>query len=129
MRANEEEALRMKVLLMNFRVDKEQPLWMEVLLMNSWTYEVQPLWMEVPQVVAFSSIVVLVKAMSLTPHTCYELKSLDYGAITIEFVNCLPLNLMVTYYLNFLLSIHPLGQSRQLQGMDQKFDHHVWCKL
>jgi hypothetical protein len=44
--------------------------------------------MEVPQVVAFSIVVDLLKAMSLTLHACYELKSLDYEAITIEFVNC-----------------------------------------
>jgi hypothetical protein len=38
----------------------------------------------------FSSIVKSLKAMSLTPHTCSKLKSFDYGAIKIEFVNCLP---------------------------------------
>ncbi len=61
---------------------------MEMLLVNLRAYKVQPLHMEVPQVVAFSIVVDLLKAMSLTLHACYELKSLDYEAITIEFVNC-----------------------------------------
>jgi hypothetical protein len=39
----------------------------------------------------FSNIVDSLKAMFLTPHTCSKLKSLDYEAITIEFVNCLPI--------------------------------------
>ncbi len=38
----------------------------------------------------FSNVVDLLKVMSLTPHACYELKSLNYKAITIEFVNYLP---------------------------------------
>ncbi len=40
-----------------------------------------------PEVATFSSVVDLLKAMSLNLHTCYKLKSLDYGAIAIEFVN------------------------------------------
>jgi hypothetical protein len=43
------------------------------------------------QVAAFFSVHDSLKVMSLTSHTCFELKSLDYGAITIEFVNCLPI--------------------------------------
>jgi hypothetical protein len=74
--------------LVNFQVDK-----------------VQPLRMEVPQVVTFSNIVDSLKASSLTLHACFELKSFDYGAITIEFVNCFPTNLMATYYLSFLLFV------------------------
>ncbi len=43
-----------------------------------------------PQVVAFSNVVDSLKAMFLTSHACYELKSYNYGAIIIEFVNCFP---------------------------------------
>jgi hypothetical protein len=56
-------------------------------------------------VVVSSNIVNLLKAMFLTSHACSKLKSLDYGAIRIEFVNFLPLHLMVTYYLSLLLFI------------------------
>jgi hypothetical protein len=80
-------------------------------------------------VVAFSSVVDLLKAMSLTPHACSELKSLDYGAIITEFMDYLPTKFNGDIFLEFLLVHHPLGQSRKLQGMDRKFDGHVWCKL
>jgi hypothetical protein len=46
--------------------------------------------MDVLQIAIFTSIVESAKVMSLISHTCFELKSLDYGAIIIEFVNCLP---------------------------------------
>jgi hypothetical protein len=62
----------------------------------------QPLQMELLQAVAFSNVIDSLKAMSLTPHAWSKLKSLDYGAIIIEYVNCLP-TLMVTYYFSFLL--------------------------
>jgi len=38
----------------------------------------------------FINIVESSKVMSLISHICFELKSFDYGAIIIEFVNCLP---------------------------------------
>ncbi len=69
----------------------------------------------------FSNVVDSLKAMFLTPHTCYKLKSFDYKAITIEFVNCLP----TKFYGDILLQLppvcHPLHFG-QLQGMDRKFD-------
>jgi hypothetical protein len=80
--------------------------------------------MEVPQVVAFSSVVDSLKAMFMTSHACSTLKSFDYGAITIEFVNCLPTKLFKLPHVH-----HQLGQIKQLQSMDKKFDGHVWCKL
>jgi len=61
-----------------------------VLFVNLRTYKVQPLWMEVPQVVAFSSIVYLLKVMHLSLHSYFELKSQDYRVIIIEFMNCFP---------------------------------------
>jgi hypothetical protein len=47
----------------------------------------------VPQVAPFTNIVNSLKVMSLTLHTCSELKSFDYDAKIIEFVNCLPTKL------------------------------------
>jgi hypothetical protein len=74
-------------------------------LVNLQVDEVQPLWMEMPQVVVFSNIVNSLKVISLTLHAYFELKSLDYGAITIEFANCLPTKFDGDIYLNLLLSI------------------------
>jgi hypothetical protein len=52
---------------------------------------------------AFSNIIDLLKVMSLTLHIYSELKSLNYEAIIIEFVNYFPTKSMVTYYLSFVL--------------------------
>ncbi len=49
--------------------------------------------MDVLQVITFFSIVESLKAMSLTLHAFSKLKSLDYNAITIKFVNYFPKNL------------------------------------
>ncbi len=67
--------------------------------------------------------------MSLTPNTSFELKSLDYNAITIEFVNCLPTKFNGDIFFELLPMCHLLGLFWQLQGMDRKYDGHVWCKL
>jgi len=64
--------------------------------------------------------------MSLTLDICFELKSLDYGAITIEFMNCLPIKINGDILFALPPICHPLVHSRQLQGMDKKFDGHVW---
>jgi hypothetical protein len=78
--------------------------------------------MDVPQVVAFSNVFELLKAMSLTPRICFELKSLDYKAITIEFVNCFPTKSNGDILFELPLVHHPLGHFRQLQNMDIKYD-------
>jgi hypothetical protein len=85
--------------------------------------------MEVPQVITFSNVVDSLKATPLTPHACFELKSFDYGAITIEFVNCFPIKFNGDILFELLHVRYPLGQFKQLQGMDKKFDGHAWCKL
>ncbi len=79
--AYEVQPLWMEVLFVSSWTYEVQALWMEMLFVNSWTYEVQPLWMEVPQVVAFSSIVDLLKAMYLTLQVHYDLKSLDHNRL------------------------------------------------
>jgi hypothetical protein len=70
--------------------------------------------MEVLQAVAFANITNSLKAMYLTPHTYFKLKSLDYGAITIEFVNCLPTKFNGDILFELPLILHLLGQSGQL---------------
>ncbi len=77
----------------------------------------------------FSNVVDSLKAMSLIPYICSELKSLDYGAITIEFVNCLPTKFNGDILFELPPIHHPLGHYGQLQGMDKKFNGHAWCKL
>ncbi len=78
---------------------------------------------------AFSNVVDSLKAMSLTLHACFELKSLDYGAIIIEFVNYFPIKFNGEILFELPLFHHPLGQFRRLQGMDRKLDGHASCKL
>ncbi len=73
--------------------------------------------------------------MSLTPHVCYELKPLDYGAIIIEFVNCLPTKFNGEILFELPPIHHPLGHSGhsehsgQLQGMDKMVMLGASCKL
>jgi hypothetical protein len=109
--------------------NKEQPLIMEVSFVNLQAYKVQPLRMEVQQVATFSNIVDFLKAMFLIPHICSELKSLSWKTITFEFVNCLPTKFNGDILFELPPICHPLGQSRQLQGMDIKFDGHVVHKF
>jgi hypothetical protein len=85
--------------------------------------------MEVPQVVTFSNVVDLLKAMSLTPHICSKLKSLDYGAIIIEFGNCLPTKFNGNILFELSPIHHSLGHFEQLQGIHKKSNGCVWCKL
>jgi hypothetical protein len=49
--------------------------------------------MDVSQVTPFSNIVESLKAMFPTLRAFFKLKSLDYDAITIKFVNCFPTKL------------------------------------
>jgi len=59
----------------------------------------------------------------------FELKSLNYNVITIEFVNCLPTKFNGDILFELPPLHHLLGHSEQLQGMDKKYDGHAWCKL
>jgi hypothetical protein len=75
------------------------------------------------------NVVDLLKAMSLTLHTRYESKSLNYNAIIIEFVNYLPIKFNGDILFELPHVRRLLGHAKQLQGMDRKYDGHVWCKL
>jgi hypothetical protein len=96
---------------------------------NSQLVKEQPLHLDVPQVAPFTNVVDSLKVMSLTPHDFSKLKSPDYDAITIEFVNYLPKKCNGDILFEFLPLRHPLGHSRQLQGMGRKYNGHAWCKL
>jgi hypothetical protein len=63
--------------------------------------------------------------MSLTLHACFELKSLDYSAITIEFVNYLPTKFNGDILFELFHVRQPLGHFKQLQVTDRKYDGHV----
>jgi hypothetical protein len=63
--------------------------------------------------------------MFLALHTCFELYSLDYEAIIIEFMNCLPPKFNGDILFELLPVCHPLGHSEQLQGMGKKYNVHV----
>ncbi len=82
-----------------------------------------------PPTAPITSVVDSLKAMSLTPHASSKLKSFNYNAITIEFMNCLPTKFNGDILFELPAMCHPLGHSRQLQGMDRKYNGHVWCKL
>jgi hypothetical protein len=97
--------------------------------MNSQPTKEQPLSLDVLQATPFTNVVNSLKAMSLTPHACFELKSLDYNAITIEFVNCLPTKFNGDILFEFPPMCHSFGHFGQLQGMDKKYNGHAWCKL
>jgi len=81
------------------------------------------------QAATFSNTIELFKVMSLTVHASFELKSLDYGAITIEFMDFFLTKFNGDILFELLLIRYSLGHSKQLQGMDRKYDGHVWFKL
>jgi hypothetical protein len=63
--------------------------------------------------------------MSSTPHSYFELKSLGYSPITIEFMNCFPTKFNGDILFELFVVRHSLGHSEQLQGMDKKYNGHV----
>ncbi len=44
-------------------------------------------------------------------------------------MNCLTTKFNGDILFELLPMRHPLGHSEQLQGMNKKYDGHVWCKL
>ncbi len=66
------------------------------------------------EMASFSSIVELLKAMSLTSHAYSKLKSLDYGAIKIKCVNCIHTKLNGDIFFELPFVHHPLRHSGQL---------------
>jgi hypothetical protein len=96
---------------------------------NSQLVKKQPLHLDVPQVIPFTRVVDSWKSMSLTLHASSKLKSLNYGTITIEFVNCFPTKFNGDSLFELLHVRHPLGHSAQLQGMDRKYNGHAWYTL
>jgi hypothetical protein len=65
----------------------------------------------------------------MVPAHFFDLKSLNYDVITIEFVNYFPTKFNGNILFELLPLHHLLGHSEQLQVMDKKYNGHVWCKL
>jgi hypothetical protein len=63
--------------------------------------------------------------MSFTTHIFSRLKSLDYGAIIIEFVNGFSTKFNNDILFELLPMCHPLRHSGQLEGMDKKYNGHA----
>jgi len=63
------------------------------------------------EVTSISSIIESLKAMSLTLHAYFKLNSLDYGAIKIEFVNCIRTKFNGDIFFELLYVHHPLRHS------------------
>jgi hypothetical protein len=67
--------------------------------------------------------------MSIAPHLSNKLSSLNYNKIKVQYVSFLPI-IFNDDIIFELLPIHlPIGHSGQMQGMDCKYDGHVWCKV
>ncbi len=77
------------------------------------------------QLAPFTNIVNSLKVMSLILQVSFELKSFDYNAIKIEFVNCLATKLNSDILFELLFMHHSLGHSGQLQCMDRKYIGHA----
>lgn len=105
---------------------EEDPSLLDVVVpeyVKFWPVKEQPPHLDVPQCCRF------VEVMFLTLHACSKLKSLNYNSIIIEFVNYLPMKFNGEILFELPLVCQSLGHSEQLQGMDRKYDNHVWCKL
>jgi hypothetical protein len=87
--------------------------------------EKQLLHLDVSQTAPFTNVVDSLKIMSLTSQTSFESKSLDYSAITIEYVNCFPTKFNGDILFELFFMHHSLGHFEQLQDMDKKYDGDV----
>jgi hypothetical protein len=63
----------------------------------------------------FSNIVNLLKAISLTQHTCSKLKSFDYDTITIKFVNFFSTKFNGDILFELPFVYHSLGHSNNFK--------------
>ncbi len=67
--------------------------------------------------------------MLIMIHASNELQNLDYDKVTIQVV----FFLLVTFYCDILFKMPPVFpnilSSSHMQGMDKKYDGHVWSKV
>ncbi len=67
--------------------------------------------------------------MVLLGHTSNELQNLDYNKIPLQKVQLL----LIAFDGDFLFKLPPVlsiaHKPLQMQGMDRKYDGHVWCKV
>jgi hypothetical protein len=69
------------------------------------------------------------KAISITPHLLNELRFLDYNKIKSQNVSSLPITFNDDIIFELSPICFPTSHSREMQGMDHKYDGHAWCKL
>jgi len=65
----------------------------------------------------------------MSPHLSNELKFLDYNKIKNQIFYSLPITFNDDIIFEFLPICFLTAHFRQMQGMDRKYDGHVWCKL
>jgi hypothetical protein len=69
------------------------------------------------------------KAMSQIQHTFNKLRFLDYVTMKIEGINFLPIKFDGDMLFELPPIYKPMGVSKQMQGMDRKYENHVCCKV
>ncbi len=78
---------------------------------------------------SFKTIIDYLKVIYVAPHSLNELRSLNYNKIKIEYVS----SLAITFNDDIIFELLPIRlstcHSGQMQGMDCKYDGHVWCKV
>ncbi len=67
--------------------------------------------------------------MFVTPHSSNELRSLDYNKIKVQNDSSIPITFNGNIIFELLPIRRPIGHFGQMQGMDHKYNGHVWCKM
>jgi hypothetical protein len=78
---------------------------------------------------SFENVIVYLKTMYVVPHSLIKLRSLDYNKIKVQYVSFMS----ITFNDNIIFEPPPIclptSHSGQMQGMDCKYDGHVWHKV
>ncbi len=75
------------------------------------------------------SVVDSLKEMSQIRHTSNKLRSLEYVTMRVEVINFLPMKFDGDVLFELPPIYKPMGVSKHVQGMDRKYDGHIWCKV
>jgi hypothetical protein len=75
------------------------------------------------------SIVSCLCVMVLLGHTFDKLQNLDYNKIPLQKVHFLPIAFDGDVFFKLPLVFLIVHRLSQMQGMDRKYDGHVWCKV
>jgi hypothetical protein len=69
------------------------------------------------------------KAKFVQAHLSNEFRSLDYNKIKSQKIIFFPITFNGDIILELMPICFPTSHSRQMQGMDHKYDGHAWCKM